>query len=326
MIDISIIVPVYNVEKYLPTCLDSLLNQTHKNMEIIVVNDGSTDNSQQIIDDYAYRDSRIVPLLKENGGLSDARNFGMKYARGEYIGFIDGDDYAEHDIYEKMYAKAANEDSDIVECNLFHNYPDKFDVEIGDEIYDKHEMIRVGRSVVWNKIYKRDWLIESNVRFSVGIIHEDVEFYVKLVPFIRKISYIKEAGIHYVFRRESIMNHPTRKMLDIFSVFENIINYYKQNGYYEEYSNDIEYLVTRITLGNTVKRIAKIRDKKERKWVADENWKRLNGLFPEWKNNPCLKEGKSKKEYYIKTMTRGLYNMYIRIFSFVYDLKYNMFS
>lgn len=321
MVDISIIVPVYNIEKYLSTCLDSLLNQTHKNIEIIVVNDGSPDNSQQIIDEYVARDTRIVSLVKENGGLSDARNFGMKYATGKYIGFIDGDDYAEHDIYEKMYVKAIEEGSNIVECNLFHNYPDKFDVEIGDEIYDKHEMIRVGRSVVWNKIYNRDWLMKSNVRFSVGMIHEDVEFYVKLVPFISKISYIKEAGIHYVFRRESIMNRPTRKMLDIFSVFEHLVDYYKRNGYYEEYRNDIEYLATRITLGNTVKRIARIEDKKERKWVADENWKRLNKLFPDWKNNPCLREGKSKKEYYMKTMTQGLYQMYVCIFSFISCLK-----
>src|SRR5699024_703006 len=165
-----------------------------------VVNDGSTDHSQNVIDKYAKKDSRIIPLIKPNGGLSDARNFGMKHASGKYIGFVDGDDYVEPDMYEKMYKKAEKQNSDVVECNLFHNCPDKFDVEIGKRIYDKHEMIRVGRSVVWNKIYKKEWLDGCNVWFHVGAVHEDVEFYVKLVPFIRKISYIREAGIHYVFR------------------------------------------------------------------------------------------------------------------------------
>ena len=318
MVDISIIVPVYNVEKYLPDCLDSLVGQTHKNIEIIVVNDGSTDNSQDIIDSYAAEDSRVVSLIKPNGGLSDARNFGMEHATGEYIGFVDGDDYVETKIYEKMYAKALEDNSDVVECNLFHNYPDKYDVEIGREIYDKHEMIRVGRSVVWNKIYRRDWLKDSGVKFSVGMIHEDVEFYVKLVPYIRKISYIEDAGIHYVFRRESIMNRPTRKILDIFQVFEHIVDYYKQNGLYDEYQYDIEYLATRISLCNTVKRIARIEDKAERSWVAAENWKRLCEIFPDWKDNPRLREGKSAKEYYMKTMTHTLYNIYAKLFSLIY--------
>ena len=117
MIDVSIIVPVYNVQDYLPKCLDSLLAQTYKNIEIIVVNDGSPDDSQRVIDEYAARDSRIVAVSKPNGGLSDARNFGMQYAQGEYIGFVDGDDYVEPDMYEKMLTKAKQEDSDIVECN-----------------------------------------------------------------------------------------------------------------------------------------------------------------------------------------------------------------
>ena len=321
MIDISIIVPVYNVENYLELCLDSLLNQTHKNIEILVVNDGSPDQSQKVIDQYAEKDSRIVPLIKKNGGLSDARNFGMKHATGEYIGFVDGDDYVELDMYEKMYKKAKKDNSDIVECNLFHNYPNKFDIEIGKKIYDRHEMIRVGRSVVWNKIYKRDWLMNCNVWFSVGMIHEDVEFYVKLVPFIRKISYIKEPGVHYVFRKESLMNHSTRKILDLFLVFEHLLQYYKEKNIYQEYQDDIEYLTVRIILCNTVKRIARIEDKKERKWVFNENWNRLNQLFPEWNKNPYLKSGKSKKEWYMKTMNRSLYWMYANSFVALYWLQ-----
>lgn len=321
MVDISIIVPVYNVENYLPACLDSLLAQTHENIEIIVVNDGSTDHSQNVIDQYIKKDRRVISLIKPNGGLSDARNFGMKHASGEYIGFVDGDDYVEPDMYEKMYQKAKKQNSDIVECNLFHNYPDKFDIEIGKSIYDKHEMIRVGRSVVWNKIYKKEWLDSCNVWFHVGTTHEDIEFYVKLVPLIRRISYIQEAGIHYVFRKESIMNHCTRKILDLFNVFEELIIYYKEKGLYKEYEADLEYLTVRVSLCNTVKRIAKIEETSDRHWAFNENWRRLNQLFPNWKKNLYLKKGKSKKEWYMKTMNKFLYYLYGTGFYILYRIQ-----
>lgn len=321
MIGISIIVPVYNVENYLADCLDSLLKQTYKNIEIIVINDGSPDRSQKIIDQYAKKDSRIVPLIKENGGLSDTRNFGIKHARGKYIGFIDGDDYVEPDMCEKMYKKAIKENSDIVECNLFHNYPDKFDVEIGKKIYDPHEMIRMGRSVAWNKLYKREWLKSCDVWFTIGILNEDVEFYIKLVPFIHKISYVKEAGVHYVFRRESLMNNSTSKVLDIFKVFENIEDYYREKNIYQKYQADIEYLAIRIILCNTMIRLSKIKDKKERKWAFRENWRKLNEMFPDWKKNLYLKMGKTKKEYYMKIMNPIFYWISANIFTILFWIQ-----
>ena len=159
MVKVSVIVPVYNVEPYLDKCLNGLVNQTLKDIEIIVVNDGATDNSQQIIDRYAKQYDNVISLVKQNGGLSDARNYGIPYATGEYIGFIDSDDFMEYDMFEVLYKKAKEDDSDIVECNLRHTYSDSEDIEIGKEIYDKKEMIMFGRSVVWNKIYKREWLI-----------------------------------------------------------------------------------------------------------------------------------------------------------------------
>ena len=115
---LSIIVPVYNVEKYLAKCLDSLVHQTVKDYEVIVVNDGSPDNSQSIIDDYAARyPELIVPVLKKNGGVSDARNYGMSIAKGEFFGFIDGDDWADPTMYEKLLAVIERENADMVYCD-----------------------------------------------------------------------------------------------------------------------------------------------------------------------------------------------------------------
>ena len=125
MIKISVIVPVYNTEKYLPKCLDSLVNQTLKDIEIIIVNDGSPDNSQKIIDDYVKKYKNIKAFEKKNGGLSDARNYGIKKASGEYIAFLDSDDYVTVDMYEKMYKKAISQHFDMVVCDLNYVYNDK---------------------------------------------------------------------------------------------------------------------------------------------------------------------------------------------------------
>ena len=127
---VSIIIPVYNVEKYLKKCLDSVVNQTLKDIEIIVVNDGSPDNSQKIIDEYAKKYSQIASYTKENGGLSDARNYGIKKSKGKYLAFIDSDDFIDHDMIKKMYNKAVKENLDIVVCNSVEVYENGLKREI----------------------------------------------------------------------------------------------------------------------------------------------------------------------------------------------------
>ena len=122
---VSVIVPVYNVEKYLDKCLDSLANQTLKDLEIIIVNDGSPDNSEDIIKKYTKKYKNFKYYKKENGGLSSARNYGIKYASGDYIAFLDSDDYVKSDMYEKMYEKAIKGNYDLVVCDIDYLYPDK---------------------------------------------------------------------------------------------------------------------------------------------------------------------------------------------------------
>ncbi|NYA61791.1 glycosyltransferase, partial [Lactobacillus salivarius] len=125
MTKISIIVPIYNVEKYLKRSLDSLVNQTLEDIEIILVDDGSTDNSHKIAEDYKENYSNVLLVTKENGGLSDARNFGLQYASGEYIAFIDSDDYVESQMFERMYNLSENGRKKIIESNFLWEFPDK---------------------------------------------------------------------------------------------------------------------------------------------------------------------------------------------------------
>ena len=315
MAKVSVIVPVYNVYDYLDKCLNSLVNQTLQDIEIIVVNDGATDDSQSIIDKYTNEYSNVKCYIKENGGLSDARNYGMPYATGEYIGFIDSDDYVDLDMYEILYNKAVEDDSDIVECNLHHTYSDYEDDEIGVKIYDKKEMIMNGRSVVWNKIYKRDWLMETGVIFPKGLIYEDVNFFVKLVPYIRKYSYVDAISVHYVQRESSINNMSSKKTLQILDILEDIFKYYEQKGIYEEYYDALEYLTTRIILCSSFMRMSKIVDNKTRKEALDLNYKLLTERFPDWKKNKFLKKNKGKRVLYMKTVNGFTYKIYAVIFA-----------
>ena len=139
---VSIIVPFYNVENYIEKCLETLVNQTLKDIEIILVNDGSKDRSIDIVNKFLKQyPEKIVYLEKENGGLSDARNFGIPHAKGEYIEFLDSDDYVEKDMYENMYELAKKEDSDMVECDFYWEYPDKLKKDEGIIYHGKKEMI-----------------------------------------------------------------------------------------------------------------------------------------------------------------------------------------
>ncbi|MBF0597461.1 glycosyltransferase family 2 protein [Faecalibacter rhinopitheci] len=235
---ISVIVPVYNTALYLPKCLDSILNQTFGDFELLVVNDGSKDNSQQIIDQYVEKDKRIVSIIKENGGLSDARNVGIDQAKGEYIAFIDSDDYIDSKMFEKMMDLAQKHQSEIVFCDLV-----KVD-ENGKEFRDLRQSPQLPEKIILNddltifgemscfacnKLFKRS-LFEKH-RFQKGIHFEDIELIPKLVIDSIIISKINQPFYKYFERQDSITKTHTRKGLDMFIAIENITNYFKQSQY-----------------------------------------------------------------------------------------------
>lgn len=315
---VSVIVPVYNVEKYLIKSLDSLVNQTLKDIEIIVVNDGSTDNSKKIIEIYKekYQD-KIKYLEKPNGGLSDARNFGIPHATGEYIAFLDSDDYVELDTYEKMYNKAKEENADMVECDFIWEYPDKRKIDNGIIYNGKKEMLTYARVVAWNKLIKRDLLEKYKIEFPKGLRYEDVEFFYKMVPYYNKVSFVKEPLIHYIQRESSISKVQNERTKEIFEVLDNVINYYKNKNLYNEYKDELEYTYSRLLLCSSLFRMVKIKDKKVKKELLNATWTKLNEKFPNWKKNKILKENKSMKNLYMKTINRITYKMYCAIFSVV---------
>ena len=318
MAKVSVIVPIYNVEKYLSKCLDSLINQTLDDIEIILVNDGSTDNSGNIAKEYKDKYSdKIIYFEKENGGLSDARNFGIPYTKGEYIAFLDSDDYIEEDAYEKMYEKAKKEDADYIECDFIWEYPNKqiFDKRI--EYIDKKDMVAKVRVVAWNKLIKRELIIKNNITFPKGLRYEDIEFTYKLIPFLEKVSYIDKPFVHYVQRKNSIANVQNVKTADIFTILENVEKYYKEKNLYDEYKEQIEYNYARYLLCSSLKRMCKVGDKAKRKELIKKTWEKLNSKYPKWHKNNILKSMHTGKSLYMRTVNNITYKIYTILFSII---------
>lgn len=311
MVKVSIIVPVYNVYDYLDKCLNSIKNQTLKDIEVIVVNDGTKDTSQEIIDKYTEIDSRFKSYIKENGGLSDARNYGMKKARGEYIAFVDGDDYIEPDMYELMYNKAKENDSDIVECDFTWDYPNKI---IEDKTNVKENLLIDIRVVAWNKIYKRKLIEKNNILFTKGVRYEDVDWCYKLIANISTFSSVNKCLYHYIQRNNSIANTQNEKVRDIFIVLNNTLNYYKEKGIYEENKDELEYIYMRYIFGSSFKRVTKIKDKTLRNQILDESYSNLLSNFPNYKENKYLKTIKSSKNTYFKLMNKFTYKLSSKVF------------
>ena len=315
---VSVIVPIYNVEKYLEKCINSLLSQTLEDIQIILVNDGSKDNSGNIAKECEKNNkNRIIYVEKENGGLSDARNYGLKYATGDFIAFLDSDDYIEKNAYEEMYNKAIEENADYVECDFIWEFPNKIRVDKQYPYKNKKEMLSFVRVVAWNKLIKRQLITDNNLEFPKGLRYEDVEFTYKLIPFVNKFAYVDKPFIHYVQREGSIANVQNERTAEIFTVLDNVIEFYKKNNIYEEYRDELEYNYARYLLCSSLKRMCKIKDKTIREKLLTESWERLNLNFPNWKENVILKTVNIGKNKYMRTVNKSTYKIYSKILEII---------
>lgn len=313
---VSIIVPFYNVESYIERCLETLVNQTLQEIEIILVNDGSKDRTINIVNKFKEKyPEKIVYLEKENGGLSDARNFGIPYAKGEYIAFLDSDDYIELNMYETMYEIAKKEKSDMVECDFYWEYPDKKRIDKGIIYNGKNEMLEKVRVVAWNKLIKRDVIQRAQIEFPKGLRYEDVEFTYKLIPYLEKVSFCKEPMVHYIQREGSISNSQNERTIEIFNVLDNVIKYYKEKNLYNKFEEELEYVYVRYAFCSSFLRIVKIQDEKLKDKLLEETWENVNKNFPNWKHNEILKKQKNKKNLYLKTINKFTYRLYELILS-----------
>lgn len=246
---VSLIIPVYNVEKYVEKCLQSVERQTYKDIEVIIVNDGSTDNSHKIVDEYVKKNENFQCYSIENRGLGGARNYGMEQAQGEYVCFLDSDDYIASDCIEKMITKAKEDDSDIVVCNsydvkedgtIISQYSNDFETSI-TSVY-KEPAILFNRVSAWGKLYKKS--LFHGLAFVSREWYEDMRMTPKLFLKARQITYIEDALFYYVQRSGSIMNSSkVEKNKEIVDAFEDLKEYFRKEGVYVQFQRELEYLV-----------------------------------------------------------------------------------
>lgn len=267
---VSIVVPIYNVEKYLEKCIDSILMQSYSNIEVLLINDGSKDNSEYICKKYAQLDKRIQYFKKENGGLSSARNYGIDHASGDYLIFVDSDDYISKEMVKCLLETALSQDADIVECNYIEfnedeilfddNYSNQVDVKVFQPVEAIESLIRniAITPNAWNKIYSKK--LFDQLRYKVGIYHEDEEIIVKLLSISSKVCKIDVPLYYYLKRSGSIMNSQlNKKHLDIIDIMndriESLHNLNINSRIIDlsiiRYSNICNELYARMCLSNT---------------------------------------------------------------------------
>lgn len=236
MPEISIIVPVYNVESYLHRCLESIINQSFKDIEIILVNDGSTDKSPLICEEYLNKDCRVKLINKKNGGLSSARNAGMKVATGKYIGFVDSDDWIEYDMYEHLYHLIIDTDSDVADIQSISTSKPINIKKRKEEIltYEGKEILlnylKVGQYSVWRKLYNKKVL--ENIEFPEGKINEDIATNFKILKKACKIVKSNQVKYYYFNNTNSISTGGFKhKDLDLLDACNELVELAKQENY-----------------------------------------------------------------------------------------------
>ena len=318
---LSIIVPVYGVEKYIDKCLNSLVKQSLKEIEVIVVNDGTKDNSQKIIDKYVKKyPDKIKSYIKENGGQGSARNYGLKKATGEYIGYVDSDDFVEKDMYKKLYNKAKENNYDIVVCgnyNVSEDYQNKnIDTFINNYNTDL-ENIFFGKMAVWNKIYKRDILIKNKLEFKEKVWYEDLAFTLKAIMNSNTFAFIDEPLYDYLIREGSTMNNSNvQRNLEILDAFNDILSYIKHNKK-EEYFSKIEFLaIDHIYISAIVRVLKADADDKVKRETINKLIDYMNTSFPNYKNNKYINTlSKNRKIIYklINIKMYGLINLIFKV-------------
>ena len=315
---ISVLVPVYNSEKYIGKCIQSILNQSYKNIELVIVNDGSTDNTHDIIEEYKNKDSRIVAIHTENRGVSYARNTCLDNASGDFIAFVDSDDYIDEDYLEILYKALKEQDADISMCNckLVEEDTNKSFVKTfginkvlvmnNEEAVENLFYYNYMRHSPWEKLYKKE--LFKNYRYKVDRQYEDLELTYKLFLESKKIVYIPESKYNYLLRKGSIIHSKIKKSnIEAILIYtEEILENIKQN--HKNIEKSAEFLVAKHSLSLWYKVPNKKENKEYLKKATSNIKKYRKGILRNSKVNK-----KSKILFYISYLGRIPYKIATKI-------------
>lgn len=324
MSQISVIVPVYNVEKYVGNCIRSILAQTFRDFELIVVNDGTKDGSMQVVDDLAKEYPNTIKIIhQENAGLSAARNTGLKYASGKYIIFVDSDDTIAPEMFQMLYERAETYHSDLVMC-AFESVNEKG--ERLSAIYEtmleadsaftvkENRAVLLCQNAAWNKLYRRDLIEKYHLLFTPGVWYEDFRFTKKYLLYAQNIVYCDQLLYRYLIREGSIMTSmASKRNMEIVEAFEDVISYYSERNIYEEYKDEITFLAIQHIYIASLTRLVRAKQVKMAQAIEQKFLK----LFPDYQKNPYIKHMDRNKKLVLFLLKHHWYAA-IRI---LFDLK-----
>ena len=318
-IKVSVIIPVYNTEDYLKECIESLVNQTLHEIEILIVNDGSTDSSLEIMKEFKNKYPNIIKIFdKVNGGQASARNYALPFAQGEYLGFVDSDDWVDSTMYEEMYEKAEKEDADIVICDMVDHFPDRTVCYPSSRFENKFKVT----PSACNKLFKRS-LVKEDV-FPVGLWYEDFEFTTMQLMKTDCISVIHKGLYHCHCREVSTMyNNNSEKNQDILVVLEHLVEYVEKNGWYEKYKNVLEYLYIDHVLITSINRVQKQTNEKK-KIVINNLRKEVLKKYNSFYKDDAFREMPKKRQIIALLNAYGLCSMSMMLLKITEIIKNNI--
>ncbi len=302
MAKISVIVPCYNVSEYLSDTIDSLIKEKDNDIEIVLVNDGSKDNTIDIIKDYEKKYPKLIKVVDQhNMGLSMARNNGVKEATGDYISFIDAEDTIKEGLYKSVLEKISEYDYDMVvfgEDRIFKDRHVYVEAGLEHDCKNKDEIKSIMYNIypaACNKVYKKELL--ENVPFKRGVWYEDVEFIYRLLPNLNSIGLIDGHYYNYYQRDNSITYTYNSKLYDLIDNLNSLVKYYKEKKIFDEYYAELEYVYIRYSFATFIKRLAKMKNKEEYNKGVREVMENVKKYFPNYKKNKYLS---GKKGMYLK--------------------------
>lgn len=314
MTKVSLIVPIYNSQNYLEKCIKSLISQTLKDIQIILINDGSTDNSEKIIK--SFDDERIVYISKNNEGIGKTRNLGIDKATGEFLAFVDSDDYLNEHFCEYMYQKAVNDDCDLVVCDFFEDRNTLVGIKFKDfkdtNLRETPELINYINLGPCNKLYKKSLFDDKSNRFEENLKYEDAPFVVKMLVSANRIGKVNDYLTYYVIHSNSETTIRDKRMYDILEITDIIVNDLKK----VDYPNDsLVSLAVMILTDYTIQQ-RYISDVKYRHDFINKVFKYLNNLDRKWRRCSYLKRFPSLKRY-VKTS-----KLLTKIYCDLYNLRH----
>ena len=321
----SVIVPVYNVEKFLAKCLDSILQQTYQDYEIVAVNDGSTDSSVKILKQYQEKSTKVRVITQKNKGLGGARNTGIQNAQGEFLVFLDSDDYIENNMLEILAQYLEKYKLDILafDCNLVNLYGEILQRATFSGSKDKYTSLTQQEFLLLEptsctKVYRRTLYIEHNIKFPERLWYEDLATVFKLAPFAKNIGYLKLALYCYVQQDGSITHSTnTKRMMEIETAFNSNVEYFKKQGFWEKFQDELEWNAILHVLYYSAFRLLGCGYHKKN---MEDLLIYIESIFPNWKENKYLSDQKKKRylmdlivdhKYYKFYLKTGFWNKYV---------------